>query len=85
LTNWLSSLICFSKIITFEPETLDSRSKAQKTRTRAWFPIRTSAKYFGLAVGPRPGDMSQNGPKTTSLLTSLLNKPQAPTEMFFQV
>jgi len=26
--------------------------------------MKTSAKYFGLAVGPRPGNMSQNNPKT---------------------
>jgi len=26
---------CLFKIITFEPETLESRSKAQKTRTQA--------------------------------------------------
>jgi len=25
--------------------------------------MKTSAKYFGLAAGPRPGDMSKNGPK----------------------
>jgi len=31
---------------------LESRSKAQKTRTRALFPMKTSAKHFGLAVGP---------------------------------
>jgi len=35
-----------------EPETLESRSKAQKTWTRAYFLMKTSAKYFGLAVGP---------------------------------
>jgi len=32
------------KIITFEPEMPESRSKAQK--------MKTSAKRFGLAVGP---------------------------------
>jgi len=31
---------------------LESRSKAQKTRTRAQFLLKTSAKHFGLAVGP---------------------------------
>ena len=39
-------------MITFEPETLESRSKAQKTQTRAYFPMKTSAKHIGLAVGP---------------------------------
>jgi len=29
---------------------LESRSKTQKTQ--AYFPIKTSAKYFGLVVGP---------------------------------
>jgi len=39
-------------MITFERETLESRSKAQKTRTQTYFPMKTSAKHFGLAVGP---------------------------------
>jgi len=39
-------------IITFEPEMLESQSKAQKTRTQAYFPIKTSLKCFGLAVEP---------------------------------
>jgi len=34
--------------------------------------MKTSAKHFGLAVGPRPGNMSQNDPKTTPLTTSTL-------------
>jgi len=38
--------------MTFEPEMPESWSKAQKTRTQAYFPIKTSAKYFGLTVGP---------------------------------
>jgi len=29
--------------------------------------------------------MSQNGPKTTSLMTSLTKNPQLPTKIFFQV
>jgi len=33
--------------------------------------MKTSAKYFGLVVGPRPGNMSQIDPKTTSHMTSL--------------
>jgi len=33
--------------------------------------MKTSAKHFGLVVSPRPGDMSQNDPKTTSLMTSV--------------
>jgi len=37
---------------TFEPETLESRSKAKKTWTRVQFPMKTSAKHFGLVVGP---------------------------------
>jgi len=36
-----------------EPETQESRSKAQKTQTRALFPMKTSVKHFGLAVGPK--------------------------------
>jgi len=31
---------------------LESRSKAQKTRTWAKFPMKSSVKHFGLAVGP---------------------------------
>jgi len=30
---------------------LEGRSKALKTWTRAQFPMKTSAKYFGLVVG----------------------------------
>jgi len=39
-------------MITFEPETLESQSKAQKTWTRVYFPMKTSAKHFGLVVRP---------------------------------
>jgi len=45
--------------------------------------MKTSAKNFGLAVGPRPGNMSQNDPKTTSLMTSLTKNPHSPTKNFF--
>jgi len=38
--------------MTFDPETLESRSKARKTWTRAWFLIKTSTKQIGPAVGP---------------------------------
>jgi len=38
-------------MITFDPETLEGRSKVQKTRTWTKFPIITSEKHFGLAVG----------------------------------
>jgi len=47
--------------------------------------MKTSAKHFGLAVGPRPGNMSQNDPKTTSLMTSLKKNPHFPTKKFFRV
>jgi len=30
--------------------------------------MKTSVKHFGLAVGPSPGNMSQNDPKTTALV-----------------
>jgi len=42
--------------------------------------MKTLAKYFDLAVGPRPGNMRQNVPKTTSLMTSLTKNPQPPTK-----
>jgi len=45
--------------------------------------MKTSAKHFGLAVGPRPGNMTQNGPKTTSLMTSVTKNPHSPTKNFF--
>jgi len=45
--------------------------------------MKTSAKYFGLAVGPRPGNMSQNDFRTTSLMTSLTKNLQSPTKNFF--
>jgi len=34
-------------------------------------------------LGPRPGNMSQNDPKTTSLMTSVTKNPQPPTKNFF--
>jgi len=45
--------------------------------------MKTSVKYFGLAVGPRSGNMSQSDPKTTSLMTSLTKNLQLPTKKFF--
>ena len=43
-----------TQIITSEPETTVGYSKYQKTRIVAWFPIKTSAKYYHL-TGWRPG------------------------------
>ena len=40
--------------------------------------MKTSAKHFG----PRPGNMSQNDPKTTAFMTSL-KKSSPPTKQFF--
>jgi len=57
---------------------LESQSKAQRTRTQAYFPMKTSAKHFG----PRPGNMSQNDPKTTSLMTSVTKNPHPSTKIF---
>jgi len=34
-------------------------------------------------LGPRPGNMSQNDPKTTSLMTSVTKNLQPPTKKFF--
>jgi len=34
-------------------------------------------------LGPRPCNMSQNGSKTTSLMTSLTKNPQPPTKKNF--
>jgi len=34
-------------------------------------------------LDPRPGNMSQNDPKTTSLMTSLTKNPHPPTKNFF--
>jgi len=33
-------------------------------------------------MDPRPGNMSQNGQKTTSLMTSLTKNPQPPTKKY---
>jgi len=38
-----------------------------------------------VATGPSPGSMSQNGPKTTSLMTSLTKKSQTQPKNFFRV
>jgi len=43
--------------------------------------MKTSAKYLQLC--PRPGNMSQNGLKTTSFMTALIKKLQAPTKKLF--
>jgi len=32
----------------------------------------------------RPGNMSQNGPKATSLMASVTKNPQPPTKIFFE-
>jgi len=34
-------------------------------------------------LGPKPGNMSQNDPKTISLMTALTKKLQAPTKKLF--
>jgi len=47
--------------------------------------MKTSLKHFGLVLGPRPGNMSQNDPKTTSLMTSVTKNPHPPTKKFFTV
>jgi len=36
-------------------------------------------------LGPRPGNMSQNDPKTTSLMTSLTKNPHPQAKFFFRV
>jgi len=41
--------------------------------------MKTSAKHFGLTVA----NMSQNDPKTTSLMTSVTKNPPFPTKKFF--
>ena len=47
--------------------------------------MKTSAKHFGLAVGPRPGNMSQNDPKTTSLMTTVTKNLHPQPKNFFRV
>jgi len=47
--------------------------------------MKTSEKHFGLVVGPRPGNMSQNDPKTASLMTSVTKNPHPQPKFFFQV
>jgi len=45
--------------------------------------MKTSQKYLAQRLGSRPGNMSQNGLKITSLMTSLTKKTQPPTKNFF--
>jgi len=45
--------------------------------------MKTLAKHFGLAVGLRPGNMSQNDPKTTSLMMLVTKNPHAPSKKCF--
>jgi len=44
--------------------------------------MKTSVKHFGQQLGPRPGNMSQNDPKTTSLMTSVTKNQHSPTKIF---
>jgi len=44
--------------------------------------MKTSAKHFSLAVALKPSNMSQNDPKTTSLMTSVTKK-RTPNQKFF--
>jgi len=46
--------------------------------------MKTSAKHFGLVVGPRPGNMSQNDPKITSLMMSLTKNAPPRQKYFFE-
>jgi len=43
--------------------------------------MKTSAKYFRLAVGP--GNMSQNGQNPTSLMTTLTKNVKPQSQNFF--
>jgi len=45
-------LICFFWNHNFWTRNCRKSIKAQKIQTQAWFPMKTWAKYFGLAVGP---------------------------------
>jgi len=48
--------------------------------------MKTSGKHAGIVgVGPSPGNMSQNDPKTTSLMMSIPKNPQPPTKKFFRM
>jgi len=62
------------------PETLESQSKAQNSSL-------VSNENFSEALWPSgwaPGNMSQNDPKTTSLMTSLTKNPQPQPKIFFK-
>ena len=54
---WPKNIKIGNFTLTFEPETLESQAKTQKTQILAYFPLKTEAKYFPLAVG-------NQGPKT---------------------
>ena len=64
----------FTKIcnfsITFEPETLESQSKAQKVWILVEFPLKYWAKYFYLAVGALGPITSNKKLKPTPFMTS---------------
>jgi len=55
-------------MITFEPETSAGHPKYQKTQFVAYFPIKTSAKYYHLTVWAQ-GQVKW--PKSPPLMTSL--------------
>jgi len=56
---------------------LESQPKAQKTMTLVYLPKKTSAQR----LGPRQGNMNQNGPKTTYDVTH--KNAQPTTKKFF--
>jgi len=45
--------------------------------------MKTSSKYFGLAVGPRPVNMSRNDPKNYFTYDVTYKKSAPPTKHFF--
>jgi len=45
--------------------------------------MKSSAKHCGLGVGPKPSNMSQNDPKTASLMTSVTKNPHPPKKKIF--
>jgi len=45
--------------MTFEPEMLETQSRALKTRIVAWFPIKTWVKKFSGSWHPGPGNWAK--------------------------
>jgi len=68
--------------MTFKPETLKSH-RLKRLRLEPSFQWKLQWNTLAERLGSRGGNMSQNGPKTSSLMTSLTQNLQPPNQKIF--